>query len=273
MIDTHVHFWQFEPLRDTWINEEMEVLQRDFFPRDLERMAGKFHIDGVVAVQADQSEKETEFLCTLASQNKIIKGIVGWVDLKAVNLKEKFQQYSKISIIKGFRHILQAEEPDYMLHPKFVEGVKLLKEFNFTYDVLVQNKQLPEVIKLIEKLPDQKFIIDHCAKPAIAKRQIENWEQNLKIIAENKNVYCKISGLVTEAIWHGWNKKDFYPYLDVAVKCFGPERIVFGSDWPVIYLSASYGKWIGLMKDYMSQFNHSEQDEFFSENAKRFYDL
>lgn len=273
MIDAHVHFWQFDPLRDAWMNDNMEILQRDFLPKDLERIAAKYDVDGVIAVQADQSGRETNFLCRLSSTHKIIKGVVGWVDLLQKNLDEILEHYSKIKVLKGFRHILQAEPPGFMLQRKFIEGVKALKHNDFTYDILVYHKQLPEVIQFLEKLPDQKLIIDHCAKPAIKKGDIKKWESQMRIIAEYTDVYCKISGLVTEAHWHKWHQEDFYPYLDVVMECFGSERIVFCSDWPVIYTSATYGKWINVMKEYMKQFSKQQQDKFFSENAQRFYNI
>ncbi len=273
MIDSHVHFWQFNPIKDAWINDDMEVLQRDFLPIDLERVAARHGIDGVVAVQADQSEAETKFLSKLASQNSFIKGIVGWVDLCNKNLGERLSEYSMDPLIKGFRHILQAEGTGYMLKPEFIEGVKALKKFGLTYDILVYHNQLQEVSLLLEKLPDQKFIVDHCAKPPIANGDMKEWMRNMRVIAENKNVYCKISGLVTEAKWHRWSREDIYPYLDVVMDCFGNDRVVFGSDWPVIYTSATYNIWIHLLKNFMQQFDESQQDNFFSENAKRFYDL
>lgn len=273
MIDSHVHFWKFDPVRDSWINDDMEVLQRDFLPKDLERVAMKNGVDGVVAVQADQSEKETQFLCEIASETNLIKGVVGWVDLKDRNLNVKLQEYSEIKVIKGFRHILQAEDPEFMLQPNFIDGVRTLKQFNFTYDILIYYDQLRETIEFLEKLPDQKFIIDHCAKPPVANGEIKGWEESIREIAKNKNVYCKVSGLVTEAKWHHWSKEEIYPYIDVVMDCFGFDRVVFGSDWPVIYTSASYYIWIRLMKEYMQRFNKQQQDQFFSENAKRFYRL
>lgn len=273
MIDAHVHFWQYNPSRDTWINDDMEILQRDFLPKDLERIAAKYDVDGVIAVQADQSEIETNFLCALSSAHQIIKGVVGWVDLMEKNLDEKLYNYSKIQIVKGFRHILQAESPGFMLQPNFIEGVKALRQFDFTYDILIYYKQLPELIKLLEKLPDQKLIIDHCAKPSIKNGDIKKWESDIQIIAAHENVYCKVSGLVTEAHLHNWHKEDFYPYVDIVMKYFGQEKIVFGSDWPVLYASANYGKWMNVIQSYMQQFNQPEREKFFSENAQRFYNF
>ncbi len=273
MIDAHVHFWNFDPVRDAWIGDDMEVLQRDFLPEDLERVAVRNGVEGVVAVQADQSEKETHFLCELASQNDLIKGVVGWVNLKDKDLEKKLHQYSTNKIIKGFRHILQAEEAGFMLQPDFISGVRTLKQFDFTYDILVYHDQLPEVLQFVDQLPNQKLMIDHCAKPNIANGDIVQWEENMKTISGNKNVYCKVSGLATEAHWHRWKKEEIYPYLDVVMECFGNERVVYGSDWPVIYTSASYHIWINVLKEYMQQFGRHQQDNFFSENAKRFYNL
>lgn len=273
MIDAHVHFWQFDPVKDAWINDDMEVLQRDYLPKDLERIAAKYDVEGVIAVQADQHEKETEFLCMLAANHEFIKGVVGWVDLTDANIRQTLYRYSETKAIKGFRHILQAETPGFMLQSNFIEGLKALKPFEFTYDILVYHKQLPEVIQLLEQLPDQKFIIDHCGKPAIGNEDIKKWEHNLQTIAQHQNVYCKVSGLATEATWHKWAKEDLVPYLDVAIDSFGLERVVFGSDWPVVYTSASYGKWFNVIREYMQQFDKDQQNNFFSENARRFYNL
>lgn len=274
MIDAHVHFWMYEPIRDSWINDEMEVIQRDFLPADLERFAPKFGLEGVIAVQADQSEAETSFLLNLAEQHQIIKGVVGWTDLRAGNLEDKLDKFGSHKKLKGFRHILQAEENEFMLNPSFIEGVRKLHPFHFTYDILVYYKQLPEVIRLLEKLPEQKLVIDHCAKPPIATGEMKNWAGDIRrIAADFPHVYCKISGLVTEASWHRWEKEDLIPYIDMVADSFGKNRIMFGSDWPVIYAGSHYGKWLKLMQEYMSQFSKPEQDAFFSGNAREFYNL
>lgn len=273
MIDAHVHFWKYDPVRDSWIGDNMEVLQRDFLPVDFVRLADKNGVKGVVAVQADQSETETSFLCMLADNYPLIKGVVGWVDLCAKDVEYKLDHYARNRIIKGFRHILQGEESSFMLQPAFVNGVKKLDTFNFTYDILVYHNQLPQVIQLLDKLPDQKLIVDHCAKPSIVSGGIKDWEKDIRVIASHPNVYCKISGLVTEARWHQWKKEDFFPYIDVIVDSFGTDRIVFGSDWPVIYTSADYGKWVSVLKDYLQHFSQAEQEAFFSENVIRFYGL
>ncbi len=274
MLDSHVHFWQYEPVRDRWINDEMEVIQRDFLPTDMERLALKFDLDGVVAVQADQSVAETTFLLDLADNHPLIKGVVGWTDLLANDLDDILLRYKQYEKLKGFRHILQAEVNEFMLNSEFIEGVKRLHSSHYTYDILVYFNQLPQVMQFLDKLPDQKLIIDHCAKPPITSGEMKNWESDMRSIAASfPHVYCKISGLVTEAGWHQWKKEELFPYIDVVVKNFGTDRIMFGSDWPVIYVSAHYGKWLALLQDYMSQFSKEDQDAFFSENARRFYQI
>lgn len=273
MIDTHVHFWKFDPVRDGWISEDMEVLQRDYLPEDIERICNRYGIAGVIAVQAAQTEAETEFLCSLAAENAIIKGVVGWTDLKSAHLPEKLKEYSGNDMVKGFRHILQGEDDGYMLSPDFIRGIKALKAFGFTYDILVYHYQLREVVKFLEKVPNQRFILDHCAKPPVSTGEIKTWAENMKEVSEHPEVTCKISGLVTEAAWHKWEEEDLYPYLDVVMDCFGAERVVYGSDWPVIYTSAFYGKWLHVLQEYMAQFTGEEQKAFFGGNARRFYGL
>jgi L-fuconolactonase len=273
MIDAHVHFWKYNPIKDAWITDEMGLLQRDFFPQDLKPVLQENGVTGIVAVQADQSEKETKFLSQLANKNPFIKGIVGWVDLQNKNVEDKLLYWSEYPLVKGFRHIVQAETEGFLKKEAFLNGIKLLKNFDFTYDILIYPNQLKEAIQFVNKYPNQKFIVDHCAKPCIRDQKISEWKIELKEIAQNENVYCKVSGLTTEAKWNQWKEKDFYPYLDVVFESFGTDRILFGSDWPVMLLSSTYNKWKNLLEKYMLQFSDEEKQKVFDTNAIKFYNL
>ena len=273
-IDAHQHFWQFDPVKDGWITEEMAVIRKDFLPKDIKPVLKKNGIEGCVAVQADQSEKETKFLLDLAKENDFIKGVVGWIDLLNENINERLDYYSQFKALKGFRHILQGEkERQFMLRPDFIRGIRALKKFNFTYDILIFPDQLQYAKNFVAAFPDQKFVIDHIAKPYIIDKEIDEWKKDITDVAKQKNVYCKISGLVTEADWKKWKEKDFVPYLDVIVEAFGMDRVMFGSDWPVCLLAASYKKVTGIVQNYFSSFTQQELGKVFGLNAIEFYNL
>jgi L-fuconolactonase len=274
VIDAHQHFWKFDPVRDSWINEEMKVIQQDFLPEDLQKVLQQNGVDGCITVQSDQSEEENEFQLNNAAQHPFIKGVVGWVDLQADNIAERLAYYSRFTKMKGFRHVLQGE-PDraLMLKPSFMRGIAALKQFSFTYDILIFPDQLKYACELVKTFPEQKFVVDHIAKPYIKDRKIDEWKKDLKALAQYENVWCKISGMVTEADWKSWQKEDFSPYLEVVVQSFGTHRVLFGSDWPVCLVAASYSEMMGIVKEYFSAFSHDEQDRFFGGNAVQFYNL
>jgi L-fuconolactonase len=273
-IDAHQHFWEFDRVRDSWITNEMSVIQKDFMPRDLQPILEENGLDGSVIVQSDQSEQENDFQLANAAENDFIKGVVGWVDLQSANVEERFQYYKQFDKMKGFRHVLQGEaDRALMLKPAFKRGIGLLKRFGFTYDVLIYADQLQFIPVFVADFPGQPFVIDHIAKPFIKDRKIETWKKDIQSLAGYENVYCKISGMVTEADWKKWKPQDFKPYLDVIVEAFGIKRIMFGSDWPVCLVAASYSEMMNIVKDYFSSFSQSEQDLFFGHNAVSFYNL
>ncbi|MDE1191608.1 MAG: amidohydrolase family protein [Arachidicoccus sp.] len=273
-IDAHNHFWLYQKDRDAWITDDMQVIQRDFLTQDLYAVFLENNIDGTVAVQADQSEKETEFLLNLAKENDFIKGVVGWVDLKNENVEERLIHYSKEKKIKGFRHILQGENvEEYLANNDFLKGISLLGKYNFTYDILVYHYQLKFVIDFVKRFPYQRFIIDHLAKPDIKNRLIDDWRKEISAIAKHENVYCKISGMVTEADRKNWKPEDLKPYLDAVVESFGTDKILFGSDWPVCLVATPYKDWLNVLKDYFSNFSPEEKEKIFGGNAIGFYDL
>lgn len=272
-IDSHQHFWFYTPERDTWITDDMAVIQRDFLPADLEPILKANGIDGCVAVQADQSEAETTLLVGLANAYDFVKGVVGWVDLRATNLYEKLETYSQYEEIKGFRHVAQAEPDDFLMRPEVIRGIRQLTAFDFTYDILIYPSQLKAALHLVREVPDVKFVIDHLAKPYIRKQEITRWSNWINELAKQPNVSCKVSGMVTEADWQNWSKKDFFPYLDIAFEQFGPDRLMFGSDWPVCLLAADYTQVKTLVEDYVAPWGEEVRQKVFGGNAVEFYGL
>lgn len=273
-IDSHQHFWIFDQMRDTWIDDSMKILQQNFLPAALATILKQNKLDGCVAVQADQSETETLFLLSLSNQHDFIKGVVGWVDLQSKNIGERLHYFSQFNKLKGFRHIVQAEKDDrFLLNPKFIQGIEALQANNFTYDILIYPRQLPAALALVEMFPNQKFIIDHIAKPEIKIQRFDNWEPYIRNIAKHENVYIKVSGLVTEANWGEWKKTNITPYLDIVFESFGSDRVMYGSDWPVCLLAASYERQLAVIQNYISKLSVSEHENIMGNNAVRFYNL
>ena len=273
-IDSHQHFWRFDPVRDSWITDDMQVIQRDFMPQDLTPLLEENKLDGCIAVQSDQSEADNAFLIELAAANPIIKGIVGWVDLQAENIHESLEFYAEYEKVKGFRHVLQGEpERDLMLKPHFKRGIAALAEYGYTYDLLIFEDQLRYAAELVRSFPDQKFVLDHIAKPAIKTQQLTSWTRGIKDLAQYPNVYCKVSGMVTEADWLNWKQEDFTPCLDVVFEAFGTNRVMYGSDWPVCLVAGGYQKMINIVKEYTSALSNTEQLRFWGTNASDFYQI
>ncbi|WP_019990649.1 amidohydrolase family protein [Rudanella lutea] len=272
-IDAHQHFWFYTPERDTWITDDMAVIRRDFLPADLEPVLKANGIDGCVAVQADQSDAETTLLVGLANAYDFVKGVVGWVDLRSNQLYDKLEVYSQYEELKGFRHVAQAEPDDFLMRPEVIRGIRQLAAFDFTYDILIYPSQLKAALHLVREVPEVNFVIDHLAKPYIKKQEITRWSNWMGELAKHPNVHCKVSGMVTEADWHGWSKKDFFPYLDVVFEQFGPDRLMFGSDWPVCLVAADYTQVKTLVEDYVAPWGAEVRQKVFGANAVRFYKL
>ncbi len=273
IIDSHVHFWKYDKKRDGWITSKMKVLQEDYLPPTLAGTLKRNGVEGCVAIQVDQSELETHFLVELSKTFPIIKGVVGWVDLRNENIAERLQYFSQYPIIKGWRHIVQSEPDDFLLDPAFQKGVSLLSTYSYTYDILIYPRQLGNALKFISSFPEQKLVIDHCAKPNIADKEFDQWASLIKQIAQHPNVYCKLSGLFTEAKWKHWSPGEFYPYLDTVFESFGTDRLLFGSDWPVMLLSGMYVQWKSMLEKYMEDFEIKEKKKVFGQNATHFYNL
>ena len=274
VIDSHQHFWKYEPVKHSWIDDDMSVIRRNFSPSDLAKVYQENSIDGCVAVQADQSLEETDFLIDLASINNFIKGIVGWVDLRAENIENVLEKYSTDKIVKGFRHVVQVEaDHNFLLRPNFTRGISLLEKHNFTYDILVFPHQLGSVLEFVKKFPHQKFVIDHIAKPYIKDGYFEGWATMMTAIGKHENVSCKMSGMVTEADFNIWTPEQIHPYMDTALEAFGSKRILFGSDWPVCLVAGNYSKIKKLTTDFISQLSQIEQNSIMGNNAIEFYNL
>lgn len=273
-IDAHQHFWHFDPIRDSWINDEMATIQRNFLPADLEPLLKKNGLDGCVVVQSAQSDAENDFQLANADQHEFIKGVVGWIDPRAENIEEHLSKYKNTKKLKGFRYVLQGEaDRALMLKPEFKRGIAYLGKYGYTYDILIFPDQLNYTEEFVAAFPDQLFVINHLAKPNIKEQKIEDWKDAMEKVARHENVSCKISGMVTEADWKSWKKADFKPYLDVIVEAFGTKRIMFGSDWPVCLVAASYEEMMAIVQDYFSSFSTHEQNLFFGGNATEFYGL
>lgn len=273
-IDSHQHFWKFDPVRDAWINDEMKVIQRNFFPEDLAPVLKANNIDGCVSVQADQSEEETQFLLNHAERNEFIKGVVGWLDLRAENFEERLAIFLKYKKLRGLRHIVQGEPVGFMRNEPFSKGISLLKGCNLTYDILIYPHQLDDALWLVARHPEQQFVIDHIAKPYIKdKRDFDGWSKRMKQLATHENVFCKLSGMVTEANWKGWKREDFNSYIGCVIDAFGTSRVMYGSDWPVCLVAASYEQQLGIIENFIHSFSFGEKQQIMGENAMRFYNL
>lgn len=273
-IDSHQHFWKYNAMRHSWITEEMSLLKRDFLPENLEEERKATRIDATIAVQADQSEEETLFLLQLAERNPSIAGVVGWIDLCSPQAAGRMRFFSKFDTLRGFRHFAQDEPDDrFLIRDEFVRGIAGLRQFGFTYDLLIYPRQLPAALELVARFPEQPFVIDHLAKPGIKSRDRSGWAALMQKMAAHRNVYCKVSGMVTEADWQHWKKEDFRPYLDVVFGAFGPGRLMFGSDWPVCLLAASYQQVAEIVAEYVGDCAADEKEKVFGGNAAEFYHL
>jgi len=273
-IDSHQHFWKYNPEKHAWIDDTMASIRRDFLPSSLKTVYGENHIDGCVAVQADQTLEETDFLLDLARNTNFIKGVVGWADLRAENVEETLGKYTSNEKLKGWRHIVQGEaDPNFLLRPEFMRGISYLEKFGYTYDILVFPHQLGSVLQFVKHFPNQKFVIDHIAKPYIKDGFYEGWALLMEAIAQHENVYCKVSGMITEADYHSWTPEQIHPYLHHVLEIFGSERIMFGSDWPVCLVAGNYGQVKAVVTDFISGLGENDQNRIMGENALAFYRL
>jgi len=272
--DAHQHFWQYSAKEYGWIGPDMAVLKQHRLPEDLAPLLKAAGLDGTVAVQARQTLEETQWLLDLADQHEFIRGVVGWVDLRSPDLHAQLARFSVHSKFCGVRHVVQDEPDDqFVLRDDFLRGIAALAEFGLTYDILIFPRHLPVACELVARFPEQPFVLDHIAKPLIKDSVTEPWATGIRRLAAFANVVCKISGMITEADWRGWQPADFRPYLDVVFEAFGPGRIMFGSDWPVCMLAGNYAQVVGLVTEYVKQLSVDEQAAVWGTTAGQFYGL
>jgi L-fuconolactonase len=273
-IDAHHHFWRYNPAEYGWIDEPMGVLRRDFLPRHLTDEMRRAGVDGAVSVQARQSITETAWLLELAGKHECIRGVVGWVPLVSPKVADDLARFADHSKLKAVRHVLQDEQDDeFMLRSDFNEGVKALRPFGLAYDILIFERHLPVALTFVDRHPHQVFVVDHVAKPRIRQGLLQPWKDRLAELARRPNVYCKLSGMVTEADWHTWTPAQLQPYAESALEAFGAKRVMFGSDWPVCLLACSYGRWVEVVEGFISKLSAAEQQRVWSGTAIEAYRL
>ena len=275
-IDSHHHFWKYDAREYAWINDSMSVLKRDFSPRELKPQCEATHVDGVVTVQASQSLIETERLIRFAETESLVQGVIGWVPLASSGVGMDLERLVLSPWLKGVRHVVQDEaDPEFLMGVAFNEGICRLHEFKLSYDLLIYPWQLPATIKFVDMHPEQPFVLDHIAKPAINSAKFDtDWESNIRELAERPQVIgCKFSGIVTEVRDALWSVELLRPYWNVALEAFGPERLMFGSDWPVILLRSEYTRWVQSVEELSREMSVSEQAAFWSGNVQRVYRL
>jgi len=273
-IDAHQHFWRFDSDLYDWITTDMDVIRRDFLPADIEPLLNTQGFSGCVSIQARQDERESYQLLKWAEEYDFIKGVVGWIDLRDKKVEHRLDQMTKNPYLKGIRHIVQSEvDNQFLLKEDFKRGISLLKKYQLTYDILIYPHQLPASIEFVSYFPDQPFVVDHLAKPLIKAESVEPWATHMRTLAQYPQVYCKLSGMVTEADWNNWQTDDFEVYIDIVLEAFGSERCMIGSDWPVCLLAASYDEVINVATHYVERLSLNEQREIKGETARAFYRL
>jgi L-fuconolactonase len=273
-IDSHHHFWRYDPVQYDWIDDSMRVLRRDFLPEHLHAALEEAKVDGVVSVQARQTMEETRWLLSLAQQHDFIRGVVGSAPLASPELKRELESLAGEDKLVGVRHVVQ-DEPDenFILREDFNAGVAALAEFGLRYDILILERHLPQTIRFVDRHPNQIFILDHVAKPRIRDDEIDGWLRNIQELARRGNVYCKVSGMVTEADPRNWAPRQLRPYFDAVLESFGPDRLMFGSDWPVCLVGVGYAHWADVVRGWTRELCPAERDRIFGGTAIEAYGL
>lgn len=274
IIDSHHHYWYYNSIEYDWIDDKMSNIRRDFLPYDLNSTIRNVGVDGVVSVQARQIIEETDWLLKLANENSFMKGVVGWLPIISNDFSALLQQYATKEKLVALRHVIQGEPDDhFILRSDFNKGIKYLKQYDLVYDILVFEKHLPQTIQFVDNHPNQIFVLDHIAKPRIADGLVSPWKENIEELAKRDNVFCKISGLVTETDYSNWKEEELMPYFDVVLNAFKPQKLMFGSDWPVCLVGVDYGDWFTLVSKVILKFSEDEQKMILGENAMNVYRL
>ncbi len=273
-VDSHHHFWRYDPREYGWISDDMRILRRDYLPRDLELEIDGVGVSGVVSVQARQTVEETRVLLDFAGRTDFIFGVVGWVPLADPRVGDVLAELSGEPLFKGCRHVLQDEPDDYfMLGARFNEGIQAVTAAGLAYDILIFERHLPQTLRFVDRHPKQLFVLDHIGKPRIRDGSFETWDRLIRDLALRPNVYCKLSGMVTEADWHGWKEAQFQPYFDTVLEAFGPRRLMFGSDWPLSVLAVRYGRWLEIVRTLASGLGETERGRIMGGTAIEAYGL
>jgi len=272
-VDAHHHFWRYDPVEYSWIDDAMAPLRRDFLPEDLQAALRSGGVDAAVSVQARQSVEETGWLLSMAERHPFLAGVVGWVPLADAAVGKDIERFAARPKLKAVRHVLQGEPSEYMLRDDFNRGVSLLWKHGLAYDVLIYERQLPQAIEFVDRHPGGRFVLDHVAKPRIRENVLEPWRANLRRLAERPNVWCKVSGMVTEADYRAWTEEQLQPYLEAALEAFGPRRLMFGSDWPVCLAACAYDRWCGIVRRFASRLSKDERERVLGGTAREAYRL
>jgi L-fuconolactonase len=273
-IDAHHHLWRYLPPGPPWMADGMEVLRRDFLIDDFRVVTAEVGVTGTIAVEAERTIEETTWLSQVAASNDLICGVVGWAPLTSPTGMSEVERIASLPKMKAIRHPLHDEPDDqFVLRDDFNRGIAALKRFNLRYDILIFEKHLPQTIQFVDRHPDQIFILDHVAKPRIRDRVLSPWNENIRELARRANVYCKVSGMVTEAEWDTWSEEDLFPYIETVVEAFSPKRMMFGSDWPVVNLASSYRRWIDTVRTAIAQLSTTEREWIFGRTAIEAYGL
>lgn len=273
-IDAHHHLWRYTPEEYGWIDESMVKLRRDFLPKDLALEMASAGIDGAVAVQARQTLDETRWLLDLADDCEAIRGVVGWAPIAGEDFPGVMEEFENRPKLKGLRHVIQGEKDEhYILREDFNSGIRAMQGSGLVYDILIYERHLPQTIEFVDQYPEQVFVLDHVAKPLIREGVMEPWATRIRELAKRENVWCKVSGMVTEADWTSWSVETLSLYLDVVVEAFGPKRLMAGSDWPVCLVACEYGRWFEVLREYFARFSRDEQDAAFGGTAIKVYGL
>ena len=273
-LDAHQHFWKYDPAEYGWISDEMRAIRRDFLPADLRAACEDAGVSGSIAVQARQTIEETRWLLQLAAGDAFVRGVAGWVPLVKPDVAKDLEELAADARLRGVRHVLQ-DEPDeqYMLRDDFNAGIRTLKRFGLVYDILIYERHLPQTIEFVDRHPDQLFVLDHVAKPRVAAHELSPWRERFTELSRRANVYCKMSGLLTEADYRKWKEPDVAPYIDVALEAFGPQRLMFGSDWPVLSAAASYSRWVSIVENALRALSDAERQRIWRGTAEEAYGL
>ena len=270
-IDAHQHFWRYDPIEYGWIDDAMPALRRDFLPGDLAREMSRAGLDACVAVQARQTIDETRWLLGLADAHPFIAGVVGWVDLQSPDVEALVERFADTPRLVGLRHVAQAEPAGFLHRPAFRRGIAAVQRCDLVYDILIYARQLPEAIRFASAWSRQRFVLDHLGKPDVRGNGLQEWGRRLHELAALPHVWCKLSGLVTEADWRAWTPEQLRPYLDTALDAFGPSRVMFGSDWPVCTVAASYGQVAALLREAIAEYSPDEQVQILGKTAEEVY--